>query len=106
VENIRSLAAQKEVVIELTSTRRTGKIDADPMRVGQVATNLVGNAISSRPTRAGSSLSPPVSGEDHRLVKDYGRGISARDITRLFQRFAQLDSSTTTQGQGAPGLAS
>jgi signal transduction histidine kinase/DNA-binding response OmpR family regulator len=101
VENIRSLAAQKEVVIELTVDASAGKIEADPMRVGQVATNLVGNAIKFSPDK--SRIEVFASGDPEKItvsVKDYGRGISARDITRLFQRFAQLDSSTTRKAGG------
>ena len=33
-------------------------------------------------------------------MKDYGRGIAPRDMNRLFQRFAQLDSSTTRKAGG------
>ena len=101
VENIRSLAAQKEVTIELTVDVSAGRIEADPMRVGQVATNLIGNAIKFSPDK--SRIEVFASGDPEKItvsVKDYGRGISARDITRLFQRFAQLDSSTTRKAGG------
>lgn len=101
VENIRSLAAQKEVVIDLVVDTSAGKIEADPMRVGQVATNLIGNAIKFSPDK--SRIEVFASGDPEKItvsVKDYGRGISARDITRLFQRFAQLDSSTTRKAGG------
>jgi signal transduction histidine kinase len=101
VENIRSLAAQKEVVIDLTVDVTAGKIEADPMRVGQVATNLIGNAIKFSPDK--SRIEVFASGDPEKItvsVKDYGRGISPRDITRLFQRFAQLDSSTTRKAGG------
>jgi signal transduction histidine kinase len=33
-------------------------------------------------------------------VRDHGKGISQRDLSRLFQRFAQLDSSTTRKAGG------
>jgi signal transduction histidine kinase/DNA-binding response OmpR family regulator len=101
VENIRSLAAQKEVVIDLVVDGSAGKIEADPMRVGQVATNLIGNAIKFSPDK--SRIEVFASGDPEKItvsVKDYGRGISARDISRLFQRFAQLDSSTTRKAGG------
>jgi signal transduction histidine kinase len=101
VENIRSLAAQKEVLIELTVDTSAGRIEADPMRVGQVATNLIGNAIKFSPDK--SRIEVFASGDPEKIVvsvKDYGRGISARDISRLFQRFAQLDSSTTRKAGG------
>ena len=71
------------------------------MRIGQVATNLIGNAIKFSPDKgrievfaSGDSSTVTIS------VKDYGRGIAQRDINRLFQRFAQLDSSTTRKAGG------
>ena len=101
VENIRNLAKQKEVEIELKVDRSTGSIEADPMRVGQVATNLLGNAIKFSPEK--SRIEVFASGDESQItvsVKDYGRGIAQRDLNRLFQRFAQLDSSTTRKAGG------
>jgi signal transduction histidine kinase/DNA-binding response OmpR family regulator len=101
VENIRSLAAQKEVTIDLTVDASAGQIEADPMRVGQVATNLLGNAIKFSPEK--SRIEVFASGDPEKItvsVKDYGRGIAQRDLNRLFQRFAQLDSSTTRKAGG------
>ncbi len=104
VENIRSLAGQKAVEIELKVDVSTGTIEADPMRIGQVATNLLGNAIKFSPER--SRIEIFASGDESQItisVKDYGRGIAQRDLNRLFQRFAQLDS-TTTRKAGGTGL--
>jgi signal transduction histidine kinase/DNA-binding response OmpR family regulator len=101
VENIRNLAAMKGVELDVKVGPDTGSVEADPMRVGQVATNLIGNAIKFSPEKgrievfaSGDSSSVTVS------VKDYGRGIAQRDLARLFQRFAQLDSSTTRKAGG------
>ncbi len=101
VENIRNLAGQKGVQIELKVDLSTGSIEADPMRVGQVVTNLIGNAIKFSPEQSRIELF--ASGDEGQItvsVKDYGRGIAQRDLTRLFQRFAQLDSSTTRKAGG------
>ena len=101
VENIRNLAAMKGIEIDVRIDPATEAIEADPMRVGQVATNLIGNAIKFSPEKgkievfaSGDAGSVTVS------VKDYGRGIAQRDLSRLFQRFAQLDSSTTRRAGG------
>ena len=100
-ENIRSLAAGKGIQIEVKIDPSSGKVDADPMRIGQVATNLIGNAIKFSPENG--RIEVFASGDESQVtlsVKDYGRGISARDLNRLFQRFAQLDSSTTRKAGG------
>jgi signal transduction histidine kinase len=101
VENIRNLAAIKGVELELRIDPSTGSVEADPMRVGQVATNLIGNAIKFSPEK--SKIEVFASGDSGTVtisVKDYGRGIAQRDLSRLFQRFAQLDSSTTRKAGG------
>jgi signal transduction histidine kinase/DNA-binding response OmpR family regulator len=101
VENIRNLGAQKGIEIELRVDSSTGRIEADPMRVGQIATNLIGNAIKFSPEQ--SRIEVFASGDEGKItisVKDYGRGIAPRDMSRLFQRFAQLDSSTTRKAGG------
>ncbi|HEU4335255.1 MAG TPA: ATP-binding protein [Candidatus Eisenbacteria bacterium] len=101
VENIRSLAAQKGVAIDIRVDDSVGRVEADPMRLGQVVTNLVGNAIKFSPDNGHVEVF--ASGNEAEVtvsVKDYGRGIAPRDQARLFQRFAQLDSSTTRKAGG------
>ncbi len=101
VENIRSLAGMRKVEIELRVDDSTGSVEADAMRIGQVITNLVGNAIKFSPE--GGRVEIFASGDESLVtvsVKDYGRGIAPRDQSRLFQRFAQLDSSTTRKAGG------
>lgn len=100
-ENIRSLAASRGVELEVKIDPSAGALEADPMRIGQVATNLIGNAIKFSPDKgrvevfaSGDSATVTIS------VKDYGKGIAQRDLNRLFQRFAQLDSSTTRKAGG------
>ncbi len=101
VENIRSLAGMRKVEIDLRVDDSAGSVDADAMRLGQVITNLVGNAIKFSPE--GAHVEVFASGDESLVtvsVKDYGRGIAPRDLNRLFQRFAQLDSSTTRKAGG------
>jgi len=101
VENIRNLAAIRGVELDVKIDPTAGSVEADPMRVGQVATNLIGNAIKFSPERG--RIEVFASGDEGSVtisVKDYGKGIAQRDLSRLFQRFAQLDSSTTRKAGG------
>jgi signal transduction histidine kinase/DNA-binding response OmpR family regulator len=101
VENIRNLAAMKGVDLVVHVDPSAGSVEADPMRVGQIATNLIGNAIKFSPEKARIEIfASGDSGAVTVSVKDYGRGIAQRDLSRLFQRFAQLDSSTTRKAGG------
>jgi len=101
VDNIRSLAGQRGISIDVSVDDSVGQIEADPMRVGQVVTNLLGNAIKFSPDNGRVEVF--ASGDPKGVtvsVRDYGSGIAPRDVSRLFQRFAQLDSSTTRKAGG------
>ena len=101
VDHIRNLAAIKGVSIDVHMEGSAGVIEADPMRVAQVITNLLGNAIKFSPDKG--KIEVWARGTESEVVidvRDHGRGISQRDLSRLFQRFAQLDSSTTRKAGG------
>jgi CheY-like chemotaxis protein len=83
-------------------------IMGDATRLRQILVNLVSNAIKF--TEAGEvvlSVQPLAgSGENpsiHFVVRDTGCGIPADRLDRLFQRFSQVDASTTRK-YGGTGL--
>jgi signal transduction histidine kinase/DNA-binding response OmpR family regulator len=101
VDHIRNLAAMKGISIDVHMEGSAGLVEADPMRIAQVITNLLGNAIKFSPEKGKIEVwARGTEGEVTVDVKDFGRGISQRDLSRLFQRFAQLDSSTTRKAGG------
>ena len=80
-----------------------GTYRGDPTRLRQILYNLLSNALKF--TDAGE-VSLTVSCEDGALafaVADTGIGIAASDLDRLFDRFQQVDSSTTRR-YGGSGL--
>lgn len=82
------------------------RVISDPVRIRQILTNIVGNAIKF--TRHGH-VELKVNFNNPYLtftVEDTGRGISAEQASKLFQPFTQADSSTTRQFGGTGlGLA-
>src|SRR6195256_9188 len=83
-------------------------VRGDPLRLGQILTNLVGNAIKF--TEQGSVVIrvSPVEETAKRIrmrfeVTDTGSGISAEAQSRIFEEFAQADGSTTRK-HGGSGL--
>jgi len=86
----------------------TTDVRGDPLRLGQVLTNLVGNAIKF--TEAGSVvirvglLEETAEKIGLRFeVRDTGVGISAEAQARIFEEFSQADGSTTRK-HGGSGL--
>jgi signal transduction histidine kinase/CheY-like chemotaxis protein/HPt (histidine-containing phosphotransfer) domain-containing protein len=86
-------------------------VNGDPMRVRQVLTNLVSNAMKF--TERGEvviNIAVQEQTETHALVrfsvKDSGIGIPPDRIARLFRSFSQVDASTTRKFGGTGlGLA-
>src|SRR3954470_20139773 len=84
------------------------QVRGDPLRLGQVLTNLLGNAIKF--TDQGSVVIRVSAVEETAgrvtmrfAVSDTGVGISAEAQSRIFEEFAQADGSTTRK-HGGSGL--
>jgi PAS domain S-box-containing protein len=74
----------------------------DPERIGQVLTNLIGNAIKFTPPGGHVDVAASVSDGAIRVeVRDTGIGISPQHQAKLFQKFFQIDPSTTREKGGA-----
>ena len=81
-------------------------ITTDPVRIRQVVTNLIGNAIKF--TKAGQiTVRVMVEEEDERnctiniSIEDTGIGLSLKDQKKLFTAFSQADTTTTRKFGGA-----
>jgi histidine kinase len=91
--------------VALSAQGTTAPVDADPDRVAQVLTNLVGNAL--RYTPAGGHVDVrwwSRHGDVWCSVADDGRGLAADELTSVFDRFVRGSASAGTPGTGV-GLA-
>jgi PAS domain S-box-containing protein len=80
-------------------------ITTDPLRLRQVLFNIVGNAIKFTDHGMISVTIRQTESDNDRqrlafIIRDTGRGISTAQATRLFEPFAQADSSTTRRFGG------
>lgn len=74
----------------------------DAERFGQVLTNLISNAIKFTPEGGRVTVTMRETPEGPRVeVQDTGIGISAQHLPYLFERFYQVDSTSTRQQPGA-----
>lgn len=86
--------------------QRPLEIEADQDRIGQVLTNLIGNALKFTPNGGTITLT------GHRLkdaqkvelgVRDTGPGIAKKDFQKLFEKFSRIESPAM-QGISGTGL--
>ncbi|HJT10081.1 MAG TPA: PAS domain-containing sensor histidine kinase [Candidatus Nitrosotalea sp.] len=77
----------------------------DPIRIEQVLTNLLVNAMKFSHDGSGKILINLYSENDHGriLVKDNGIGITSNNLEKIFVKFYQIDASSTRE-YGGTGL--
>ncbi|MCW2681499.1 MAG: domain S-box protein [Frankiales bacterium] len=78
-------------------------VTCDPMRVIQVLTNLIGNALKYSPAGSPVQVALAVEGEQAYVdVADHGRGIPADQLERVFEKFHRVEDPMrmTTGGTG------
>ena len=99
------LAAEREISLVPELPDHLPVIDADPDRIVQALTNLIGNALKFTPYR-GVVRVGGVDGGDHvRLfVTDSGPGVPAEDAPHVFDRFWTARRTARARGTGM-GLA-
>jgi signal transduction histidine kinase/DNA-binding response OmpR family regulator len=94
---------KKQTLVDATAGELP-TITADPMRLMQVLTNLVTNAIKFTPEGGCITVRTQLAGEAVRFeVADNGVGIPASEHGRIFLAFTQVDMSDTRQ-KGGVGL--
>jgi len=107
VEQARPAARRRGIELTLSAPDRPLRIRHDPQRIGQVVTNLVGNALKFTP-RGGSvevAVRPKREGAEIE-VSDTGVGIDAAELPRIFDRFYRGTLANEARGSGSGlGLA-
>ncbi len=121
IEGIRSLADQADIQLDVTPL--SARVWADPDRIIQVFTNLLGNAIKFSPPGSTVRLTAVIGSENNGIttngsdpvllpsptqrvrfqITDEGRGIPSDKLKTIFDRFQQVDASDSRQ-RGGTGL--
>ena len=102
VRSMQGEAEERSVSLTATSAIEKLTVDLDPVRIREVLTNLLSNAL--RHTAAGGSVTVSVSdrgGSAAVIVRDAGEGMSPEEVARAFDRFYKGSKS---RGSGL-GLA-
>jgi len=102
VSGARPLAERKGIALSMTGFQVVPEICADPEALEKVLVNLIGNALKF--TDSGGSIEVRgMATEDGGLalvVVDSGIGIPEEQLARVFDRFAQVDGSSTRRHEG------
>jgi two-component system phosphate regulon sensor histidine kinase PhoR len=99
--------AGKRVKLEIRCGRDLARVDSDPLRTGQIFSNLLENALRFSPAGGGVILSAQVGREAGQVefgVEDEGEGIAADKVGRIFERFFRVDSDRAREKGGGTGL--
>ncbi|GAB2510029.1 ATP-binding protein [Lysobacter humi (ex Lee et al. 2017)] len=101
VESVRPAALARGVELHVAPAEGLGIVRADPDRLQQVVWNLATNAVkfTDRGGRVDVLLARDAEALEIR-VRDTGRGIDAAFLPRVFERFSQVDSSSTREHGG------
>ncbi len=111
-ESFHSLAENKNLTIQFHSDADSFLMDYDEIRLQQVVSNLLTNAIKFTPENGKIDVVLECRDAIHRVstlilkIKDNGIGISDSELPYIFDRFYQADTSATRHGEGTGiGLA-
>lgn len=101
VESIRHLADRKNQTIIMEENHKPAMVMGDSNRLEKILLNLLTNALKFTDKNGEIHVSWHLENEKYILkIKDNGIGISKDDLTKIFDRFRQVDSSSTRKYQG------
>jgi NtrC-family two-component system sensor histidine kinase KinB len=101
MDKLKPLADQGQVALVNHIASDIPTIQADRLRVEQVLTNLLDNAIKFTPASGMVTMTAADMGSDVQVaVSDTGIGIPANELERIFDRFYQVDSGSTRPYRG------
>ena len=104
VDTLAPLAAARRLRLEATVSSPVETVQADPDRILQVLSNLIGNAVKFTPAGGRVDVHVTSDGDAVRFtVQDTGPGIPPDELPRVFDRFWQ--SKRTNRSGAGLGLA-
>lgn len=97
-------ADRQEVSLLFQASPSIPSIQADPIRLEQILTNLVGNALRFTPGKGIVSLTVAYTGKSIEIrIKDTGPGIPPESLPYIFDRFYRADKARNRE-EGGSGL--
>ncbi len=102
VSQMQSRGDELGIKIEYNKPNAPVNVNADAERISQVIINLIGNSLKFTPR--GGEINVVVAQDTNGFVQisvtDNGRGMSANDIGKLFQKFSMIGDTHLTKEKG------
>ena len=101
VSSFQDMAASKNITLQADVCEENLPVEADANKIAVALSNLVRNAITF--TNEGGHVLvkvEPVPGHAQVSVSDDGIGIPAKDLSKVFERFFQVESHLTRRNTG------
>lgn len=93
-----------QVALVVSATRHVS-VQVDTDRIGQVLTNLLGNALRATPAHGTVTVTVDTAGREAEVrVTDTGVGLSAADLERVFERFYRAPDGLPRSAGSGVGL--
>jgi PAS domain S-box-containing protein len=104
LETVKTEAEAKQIALKLNASRNPFVVDGDPVRLGQIAWNLLNNAVKFTGPGGEITITLEPEGEGARfVVEDTGQGIAPDFLPCVFEIFRQGDASSSRR-QGGLGI--
>ncbi|MBV9865324.1 MAG: response regulator [Abitibacteriaceae bacterium] len=104
VETLETAIRAQQHEVTLTTPAASTFVAGDPVRLEQVATNLLMNAIKYTPSRGHIEIQVATGGPEATLtIRDNGLGIAPELLPRVFELFTQAERSPD-RAQGGLGI--
>ena len=109
VDGLHAYAAEKKIGLHFIPDMEHLDMSFDPEKMQQVMANVLSNAIKFTPqgghvyVNLSASDNDPVTTQRRLTLKirDTGKGIPADALPKIFDRFYQVDGSSTREGEGS-----
>jgi PAS domain S-box-containing protein len=104
IETVRMESETKNISLSFKTRKESLIVDGDPVRLGQIAWNLLNNAVKFTPASGQIKISlTDEAGGALLVVEDSGQGISPEFLPHVFEIFRQADASSSRR-QGGLGI--
>ncbi|HEX2271902.1 MAG TPA: ATP-binding protein, partial [Pyrinomonadaceae bacterium] len=104
IETVKTDTEAKNISLKLVASQDPFMVDGDPVRLGQIAWNLLNNAVKFTPAGGEITISLMAEGTGAQLtVEDTGQGIAPEFLPHVFEIFRQGDASSSRR-QGGLGI--